>query len=285
MRCETCGDYIYKGKKFNARKERVEGDDYLGIHIFRFYIRCPRCASEITFKTDPKNSDYVAEHGAQRNFEPWREDEEASEEKKVEREQEEENNPMKALENRTMESKREMDILDALDEIRTKNAQIERVDAEVLLDKIFKTKQAQKEKIARQQEDEDDAIAKAIFKSSDGENIRRIWEEEQGDEDGLILPKTSAVGSNPTDLFSTDLPELQSSSSQVKFTVALSSNKRPASNQLSGIVVKKAAKGPVAEPKPSPILATTKTEPLIASSTSSKPLQLSGLADYGSDSE
>ena len=25
MRCNTCGEYIYKGKKFNARKETVQG--------------------------------------------------------------------------------------------------------------------------------------------------------------------------------------------------------------------------------------------------------------------
>lgn len=34
-RCNTCGEYIYKGKKFNARKETVEGEDYYGIKIFR----------------------------------------------------------------------------------------------------------------------------------------------------------------------------------------------------------------------------------------------------------
>lgn len=39
MRCESCGEYIYKGKKFNARKETVEGETYLNIKIFRFYIR------------------------------------------------------------------------------------------------------------------------------------------------------------------------------------------------------------------------------------------------------
>ncbi|KNC69289.1 hypothetical protein SARC_18202, partial [Sphaeroforma arctica JP610] len=63
MRCITCGVYIYKATKFNARKETVEGEEYLGIKIFRFYIRCPKCHQEITFKTDPENADYVPENG------------------------------------------------------------------------------------------------------------------------------------------------------------------------------------------------------------------------------
>ena len=49
-RCLTCGNYVYKGKKFNARKEDAKGEKYLGIQIYRFYIRCPQCLSEITFK-------------------------------------------------------------------------------------------------------------------------------------------------------------------------------------------------------------------------------------------
>ncbi|ODV88695.1 hypothetical protein CANCADRAFT_12851, partial [Tortispora caseinolytica NRRL Y-17796] len=71
MRCTACGEFIYKGKKFNAKKE-FTNDTYLGIKIWRFYIRCTHCSGEITFKTDPKNADYVAENGAVRNFEPWR---------------------------------------------------------------------------------------------------------------------------------------------------------------------------------------------------------------------
>lgn len=38
-RCKTCGEYIYKGKKFNARKEDVDNESYLGIRIYRFYIK------------------------------------------------------------------------------------------------------------------------------------------------------------------------------------------------------------------------------------------------------
>ena len=49
-RCKTCGEYIYKGKKFNARKETVQNESYLGLPIFRFYIKCTRCLAEITFK-------------------------------------------------------------------------------------------------------------------------------------------------------------------------------------------------------------------------------------------
>ncbi|RKO86572.1 CWC16 protein, partial [Blyttiomyces helicus] len=144
------------GKKFNARKERVEGEHYLGIQKFRFYIRCPRCSTEITFKTDPQNGDYTAELGAMRNFEPWRDETAVDEEKKAERAEAEENNPMKALENRTLDSKREMDILDALDEIRTRNARSERVDADAALGALMANDEARRERARKWQEEEDE---------------------------------------------------------------------------------------------------------------------------------
>jgi hypothetical protein len=162
-----------QGKKFNARKETVEGEDYFGIRvrllhlssplsiapnssclappllllpfpypsslvhqqIFRFYIKCTLCSTEITFKTDPKNADYLAEHGASRNFESWRDDkaeqdakaympnageddEEDGEDGEGKKRREEAEDAMKALETSTENSKREMDILDALQDIR-----------------------------------------------------------------------------------------------------------------------------------------------------------------------
>ncbi|KAG6910886.1 protein CWC16 [Tephrocybe rancida] len=182
MRCNTCGEYIYKGKKFNARKETVEGEDYYGIKIFRFYIKwyvvpiisasntteqpqSTLCSAEITFKTDPKNTDYSAEHGASRNFEPWREEGAVEEEDRLAKLEEEENNPMKALENRTTDSKREMDILDALQDIRARNARNERVGNSVdLLAQLDMEEIEHAEDLERKRlEEEDEKIVRGIF--------------------------------------------------------------------------------------------------------------------------
>ncbi|TFY64441.1 hypothetical protein EVJ58_g2611 [Rhodofomes roseus] len=165
MRCNTCGEYIYKGKKFNARKETVDGEDYYGIKIFRFYIKCTLCSAEITFKTDPKNTDYSAEHGASRNFEPWREEKAVEEEDRLAKLEEEENNPMKALENRTVDSKREMDILDALQDIRARNARNERVGQSVdLVERLgaeeIETMEDRRRKL---EEEEDEKLVREVF--------------------------------------------------------------------------------------------------------------------------
>ena len=129
MKCTSCGEFIYKGRKFNARKETTD-EKYYAITIFRFYIRCTRCSAEITFKTDPKNMDYECEKGAKRNFEPWREAKlaEETEEERLDRleREEAERDAMKELEAKTLDAKTEMQIADALDEIRTRNARIER---------------------------------------------------------------------------------------------------------------------------------------------------------------
>lgn len=36
--------------------------------LSRFYIKCTRCLQEISFRTDPKSTDYEIEAGAIRNF-------------------------------------------------------------------------------------------------------------------------------------------------------------------------------------------------------------------------
>ena len=72
VRCDACGNFIYEGTKFNMRKETCLDEDYLGIKVFRFYFKCPRCHGEISMKTDPRQHDYVCELGASRNYDPLR---------------------------------------------------------------------------------------------------------------------------------------------------------------------------------------------------------------------
>jgi len=137
LKCYTCGNYLYIGTKFNMRKETCD-EDYLGIPIYRFYMKCTYCYSEITIKTDPKNSDYVCENGGSRNYEAWR-DARAAEHAMIEiRENEEKGNAMKFLENRTKDSRREMDILDALDELKNISRQNAKVSPEQLFEHLTK---------------------------------------------------------------------------------------------------------------------------------------------------
>jgi hypothetical protein len=85
---------------------------------------------------------------------------------------------MKSLEDRTLDSKREMDIMDALDEIRTRNARSERVDVEEVLDRFSAEDKVIISSRMKLEEEEDERQAKAIFESADGEQVRKLKEAE-----------------------------------------------------------------------------------------------------------
>lgn len=171
VRCGTCGNYMYKGTKFTMRMEDVVGEEYLGIRIFRFYFHCKSCAAEITMKTDPKNSDYQLEHGATRNYEPWRNKDLTVMEAVAKREEEEKGNAMKALENRTQDSKVEMDIMDALEELQALSGRHGRVDTEAALAALHSSSTSDEATM----DAEDDAALRAIFQKQT-QQVRRIEE-------------------------------------------------------------------------------------------------------------
>ncbi|GMP83867.1 hypothetical protein CsSME_00037639 [Camellia sinensis var. sinensis] len=151
---------------------------YLGIQIFRFYFKCTKCSVELTIKTDPQNSDYVVESGASRNFEPWRAKDEEADKEKQKRETEEMGDAMKSLENRTLDSKREMDILAALDEVKPMRSRQATISVDAMLE-ILNSKHVNLDTILspsvltkswhffcqqeKKLEEEDEALIKSLF--------------------------------------------------------------------------------------------------------------------------
>jgi len=167
MCCLTCGEFIYKGKKFNAKKELAQGEDYYGIKIFRFYIKCTRCSAEITFKTDPKKADYVVEHGATRNYEPWQEEIPNAAADDEDANDDDEEDAMTMLEKSQAASKRQMEEEDNLADLRQRNARIAR--AEIDNDAIIEQQHQQQskeeaERLQREQEEEDKAVQQYFYK-------------------------------------------------------------------------------------------------------------------------
>nr|XP_023025646.1 coiled-coil domain-containing protein 94 [Leptinotarsa decemlineata] len=180
MRCATCGEYIYKGKKFNARKEDVENQDYMGIRIYRFYIKCTRCLQEISFKTDPKNTDYEIEAGATRNFMALKLAEEQAQREEEEAKEEEANNPMKLLENRTKQSKNEIELLESLEELKDLNKRQQVIDYETML-LSYNNTISEREREEKLQQLDEEYIKSVKFHS--GQKRKLVVEEEYIEED------------------------------------------------------------------------------------------------------
>jgi len=183
--------------------------------------------------------DYECEKGATRNFEPWREakDQEETEEERLTRLEEEENeSAMAKLETKTLDSKREMMIADALDEIRTRNARMERKDHADVLETLLEVKD--EETLRREQEEQEiEEAAKKAFSTEDGEWVRRVMDEGVaelgvGGSSSLAGPaarNSVLVASSVTPADGFDVPEF-------KRTVK---RKKPATPALPGLIKKK----------------------------------------------
>eukprot|EP01132_Coremiostelium_polycephalum_P009117 gene9117-11173_t len=283
IRCNTCGEYIGRGTKFNAKKETVQGEDYLGIKIYRFFLRCKRCAAELTIKTDPKNSEYVCESGATKNYEPWKETSEEKEER-LSKEKEEQIDAMKALENRTLDSKREMEMLDAIEELKAMSARNAEIDPEQLLE-YHLHKQEQQE---REMMEEDQRLVQSLYHNFQQQNnnndnsgepvIKRISDEDDHQFNSLFSSSNSSKSTKKT---TTTQPPPQPSTSKPKASI-LGRNK---------IIVKKSNEEEES-PKPVPKTITT-TIPVTTSTTTTtenvnnlKPTSaISLFSNYASDED
>jgi Saf4/Yju2 protein len=169
---------------------------YLGIQRWRFYIKCTQCSRPISFLTDPQNADYEMESGATRNYEVHKDKKETEEKFEKEKEEEEKADHMKALENRVLDSQREVADLDNLEEIKAMNRRHinllstsgDGFDTGVkrLLDKIEGKLEGDDNQDGKELTEEDEALIKSIkfgqsqyTSSKSNKQIKRLDEEDE----------------------------------------------------------------------------------------------------------
>uniref|UniRef100_A0AAV2JE20 Coiled-coil domain-containing protein 94 n=1 Tax=Knipowitschia caucasica TaxID=637954 RepID=A0AAV2JE20_KNICA len=171
----------------------------MGLPIFRFYIKCTRCLAEITFKTDPENTDYAMEHGATRNFQAEKLIEEEEKRVQQEREDEELNNPMKVLENRTKDSKMEMEVLENLQELKELNQRQALVDFEGMIDTYRELERREKER----EKEEDERETKEMM---DRVLVKRLRDSDSDsdEEKQKKISKTNDTNVKATDFLTSD---------------------------------------------------------------------------------
>jgi hypothetical protein len=193
VQCSTCNTFLYRGRKFNSKKEAMGGTEgkYLGIQRWRFYIKCTHCSRTVSFLTDPKNADYEMESGGTRNYEVYKDKEKTEESVALEKEEEEKADPMKALENRVLDSQREMADLDNLEEIRAMNRRHIQLqssagdgfDADVKA--LLNAREAQEEKAPAEDlnehgiTEEEEDLVKSIKFGSAAVGVKRLNEEDE----------------------------------------------------------------------------------------------------------
>ena len=289
VQCSTCNTFLYRGRKFNSKKEPMGGPHgkYLGIQRWRFYIKCTHCSRTISFLTDPKNADYEMETGGNRNYEVYKDKQETEEAAEQEKQEEEKIDPMKALENRVLDSQLEMADLDNLEEIKAMNRRHINllsvsgddfnVGARNLLDKIEAKKQGgkneQDEEKPVELTKEDEALIKSIKfgqqkqGKDSNKKIKRISEEDELRFEEQRQRKIS------------QLEEKQKEVAQKK-KAAVQEKK----NTLPIIKVKR--RRPVEQPRAQPKKAKTQTAPSKAPPEAANGGGLASLlGDYGSDSD
>ncbi|KAM9393771.1 splicing factor YJU2-like [Pholidichthys leucotaenia] len=117
-------------------------------------------------QSDPENTDYAMEHGATRNFQAEKLIEEEEKRIQQEREEEELNNPMKVLENRTKDSKMEMEMLENLQELKELNQRQTQVDFEGMIDHYHSWR---REREREKEEDERETKQVNVCRNTEGD--------------------------------------------------------------------------------------------------------------------
>nr|XP_013814173.1 PREDICTED: coiled-coil domain-containing protein 94-like [Apteryx mantelli mantelli] len=137
------------------------------------------------------------EHGATRNFQAEKLLEEEEKRMQKEREDEELNNPMKVLENRTKDSKLEMEVLENLQELKELNQRQANVDFEAMLQQYKEYEEEQK----RKEQEEDEQEMKAMLEQAQN---RRLLVDSDSDEEPAKVHAKPVAKVKPTDILQED---------------------------------------------------------------------------------
>lgn len=197
LKCSSCGEYISKSRKFNAKKETTD-QTYLGMKIIRFHIKCTRCAGEIIFRTDHKSADYVVESGAKRNYEnPATSEHQLKNETldetlaRLEKEEKEERaelmkkdqkrTTVEELEEKLNDIRRQQDLHEELEVLKDRNARLESIK----VDEFAREREEEAQRL--KEESKDDEIAAAAFARAQ-------------------IPTTATTETKPTDISTISRP-------------------------------------------------------------------------------
>jgi hypothetical protein len=199
VQCTNCSNFMARGSKFNARKETVANESYLGNPVYRFYFRCSKCFQELTIKTDPKNADYVAEKGLKAGFVLHKAGAEEEAQEAEEKEKLEGFDKMKALEQKALESMAEAELNEAIDTVLYIQSKRAQMSAEELYRRALEALDPTVEVLDEDEDLTEEDLAELAemqnriaqrtshtFTSSELSNgpfIRRITDEEDGDEE------------------------------------------------------------------------------------------------------
>ena len=115
--CEACGAYMYRGRKFNAGKESGADPDYLGIKVYRFHFKCENCSGEIVFRTNPRTSGFdMVSGGRETSTSKGRFNALEGVKEKDEEDPDGKPDALTLLEQRALESKKEMAMIEELED-------------------------------------------------------------------------------------------------------------------------------------------------------------------------